>query len=159
MESDDQFEKARAAAHRYLSLSARSSSDMRSRLQRGGIDPSLIDVILSELETSGLIDDNRFIKDWVEDRADRKRYGRTRLMSELQRHGISKEIMEEVLPPLVRDEELQRARNAVSRKWPSDCLENMTFAEKQREKQRCASFLQRRGFDWEIVMQVLDDMK
>lgn len=152
---EEKIKAAREVAMRALARSACTQAQLEAKLARASIPPEVVALIVGELKERGWLNDPQFVRDWVADRADRKRYGRRRLQSELRARGISEEVLKEAMPPASFEEELQRARAAVARRWPPGCMANLTGTQLQTEKRRCASFLQRRGFEQEIIEKVL----
>ena len=77
------IEAARTVAFRFLGYSARTRAEIEQRLSRDEFPDEIVAQVVRELEADGYLDDAGFARRWVEDRADRKRYGRARLASEL----------------------------------------------------------------------------
>lgn len=148
------LEAALNVAFRYLGYSARSRSEMERRLERAGFEPDIIDKVVSELEARDWLDDSKFAQDWVEDRADRKRYGRRRLAQELRNKGIERDQIDAALETIETEDEVTRALAAARTRWDSQTLSQADFQTQQSEKRRMAQFLQRRGFTWEVISQV-----
>jgi regulatory protein len=152
------FEAARAVALRYIGYAARSQSEVERRLEKAAFPPEIIAAVVAELEARGWLDDAQFARSWIADRADRKKYGRGRLAAELRNKGIDKEVLEEALGVIENEEELERARAAARPKWRPDAIANADAATVQAEKRKLADFLQRRGFSWDIIAQVLSEL-
>jgi regulatory protein len=148
------LEAARAVAYRYLGHSARSRAEMERRLTRAEFTPEVIEKVLAELEARNWLDDTKFAQDWVEDRADRKKYGRKRLAQELRQRGVDKEDIEAAIDSIDAESEVARARAAAETRWDAETLQKADFDTRQAEKRRMANFLQRRGFSWNIIEQV-----
>ncbi len=148
------LEAARAVAFRFLGYSARSRSEMQRRLERDEFAPEIIEAVLAELEAQNWVNDAQFAMNWVEDRAERKKYGRGRLSAELRRKGVEKDEVTAALETVSDADELECARQAAASRWklPDDETDREAI---QAEKRRVASFLQRRGFGWGIITQVL----
>ncbi|HLV81262.1 MAG TPA: regulatory protein RecX, partial [Chthonomonadaceae bacterium] len=125
------------------------------RLTRAEFAPEIVAAVLAELEARGWLDDAQLAHAWVADRAERKKYGRRRLAAELQRKGVDKETLQEAVGAIADEEELERALAAARLKWRPELLETADKAAVQVEKRRLAEFLQRRGFSWDIITQVL----
>jgi len=130
---------------------------MQKRLERDEFAPEIIEAVLAELEARNWVNDAQFAQDWVADRADRKKYGKSRLAAELRRKGIDKEEVSAAIGGVEEEEELARARSAAASRW------KLSLPEADREtilaeKRRIASFLQRRGFGWGIITQVLAEL-
>jgi regulatory protein len=152
------IEAARAVAFRFLGLAARSRGEVEKRLERDAFGPEIIAAVLAELEARGYLDDTRFARDWVADRADRKRYGRARLAAELHRKGVDRETIQETLESVDDASELARALQAARSKWQPRLLEEADSETILAEKRRLVNFLQRRGFSWPIIEQVLTEI-
>ena len=149
------LQRARAIAGHFLGVSARSRAEIVRRLQKADCSEETIQAVVAELEAKGWLDDQQFAHAWVADRADRKRYGRRRLSAELNRKGIEKTTIEEAVGEIDAESELRRALEAAGPKWrlkPGDDIDSQKL---QAEKRRLAGFLQRRGFGWDIITQVL----
>lgn len=145
---------ARNIAARYLGYSARSRTEIERRLNREEFTPDIIEAVIAEMEAAGWVDDAKFASDWVGDRADRKRYGRTRLAAELQRRGVDRETAGEALDTLDEEGELRRALEAARSRWKLEPGQPVDRATLDAEKRRVAGFLQRRGFGWPIITKV-----
>lgn len=154
MTSSD-LETARAVAVRFLAYSARSCTEIERRLEKGGFDPDIIAVVVEELKQKDYLNDGKFSEDWISDRADRKRYGKSRLTAELQRKGLDTETIREAIASVSPDDELRRALAAAEARHPFCGDEALDAEQTQANNRRLAAFLQRRGFDWSIVKQVL----
>src|SRR5438045_202053 len=103
------IEAARAVAFRFLGYSARTRAEIEQRLARDEFPPEIVTQVIGELKEQGFLDDSGFARHWVDDRADRKRYGRKRLAAELSRKGIDRETAAEVLDTIAEDDEYRRA--------------------------------------------------
>lgn len=151
----EELEAARAVALHFMGYTARSRAEVERRLTRAEYAPEVIAAVLAELEERGWLDDTQLAQTWVADRADRKKYGRRRLAAELQRKGVDKETLQEAVGAIADTEELERALAAARLKWRPEIVETADSSTLQAEKRRLAAFLQRRGFSWEIITQVL----
>src|SRR5690348_5028226 len=151
------LEAARAVAFRFLGYTARSRAEIERRLERAEFAPDVIAAVTAEMAAAGWLDDERFARDWVGDRADRKMYGRGRLAAELRRRGVDKETVAEALEPLDEESESRRAHAALKDRLRPELLAEADAETRQAEKRKLAGFLQRRGFSWQIITQVLDE--
>src|SRR5215207_4029694 len=78
---------AHGIALRNLSVSARSRSELESVLARRRVPVDAGSRVLDRLQQAGLIDDQRFARDWVESRQARRQLSRSALQHELQAKG------------------------------------------------------------------------
>ena len=155
------MDTARAVAYRYLGYSARSQSQLAKRLARDEFPPEIIEAILMELTAEGYLDDEAFAAAWVTDRADRKKYGKTRLAAGIAAAGRGKgDGTGSPRRKLTMRPRRARALAAVRPQMEApNALRNPRLCRQNKSKQRkIASFLQRRGFGWATIKQVLAEL-
>ena len=104
-----EYESARIVAERYIDYQPRTTAEVRRRLARTGLDSDVVEQVISDLESAGLLDDTRFSADWVESRSRSKKYGSKRLASELRAKGVGKEQTDAALEQLDPEAELSTA--------------------------------------------------
>jgi regulatory protein len=142
------YETARQIAIRYADYAARTAAQVRRRLERAQIPEAIIQTVLADLQRMGLVDDDRFSRDWVESRIRRKGLGPSRLTHELRQRGIAPEVAEEAVrsadPQSRLEAALALARKHLRTHDPADPA----------VQRRLAAFLQRRGHDWETIEKV-----
>lgn len=145
-------ESARMLAEQFIDFQPRTSAEVRRRLLRAGYEPEIADEVVADLETAGLLDDARFSADWVESRSRRKGLGRTRLSAELLRKGVSREQTQEAVSSVDREAELDMALALARKRLGLDDPRDAAV------RRKVAAYLQRRGYNWEIVEQVFSRM-
>ncbi len=106
-ESSGGLEKAMVRAGRWLTLRPRTEFELRSRLLEGGFDEEVVGAALARLGELGLVDDDAFARQWIEERAARKGLAAERLVSELRQKGIEREVTERALAEVGVDEDAQ----------------------------------------------------
>ena len=174
----DEYWAARRLAENYIDYQPRTSAEVRRRLGRGGFGEDIVERVVTELESAGLLDDARFSYAWVESRARRKGLGSARLAAELRTKGVAKEETESALQQLDAESEFQNAL-VIARKrlgtpttqrpiHPTTEHEDEIEDEDEpildtqypipEEKRRLAAYLQRRGYNWEIIQQVFAEL-
>lgn len=152
---DNDIDAARTVAFRFLSHSARSRAEMEKRLRERDFSEPIVEQVLGEMEGLGYLDDADFARRWVEDRADRKGYGKSRLQAELNRKGIDRDLSDEALDSLDDDAEFRRALTVARHRWDADELAELEPLGLIKVKQKISGFLLRRGFSWSTVKKVL----
>ncbi len=150
MKSD--YERALLAAQHYIAYASRSEDEVRRRLQRSGYDPEVIETVLERLAQSAWTDDKRLAQDWVESRFRSHGIGRRRLTEELRRKGIAVDSIAEATGSISDSEEIERAVSLVKHRWLTLNLEDRT------QQRQIIAFLQRRGYEWEIIEQVIGEL-
>jgi len=145
----DLQEQAHEAALRFLSYRPRSEREVADHLRRKGFDARTVEAELERLRRVGLVDDRAFARFWVENRTAFRPRSRRALQAELRRKGIPPAIVQEVLQETSPDERALALRLARERARRLQGLDPLAF------RRRLAGYLLRRGFDGELVMEVL----
>lgn len=148
----EQVEKAKERALRLLDYRARSRTEVAQRLRRAGFADEVVEETLERLEALGLIDDSQFAGTWVNHRLVGKAMGKTRIKWELRQKGIQKETVEEALAAVDADQQYESAMRLAVSRWDKDSPDEPA------QRRRLASYLRRRGFDWDTINRVLDEL-
>src|SRR3569832_1085784 len=82
-----------AAALRFLEARQRSTVEVRTRLNRAGYRPDLVEGCITRLTELGMLDDEAFAKAWVESRDRARPRGERALQRELHMKGIDREVI------------------------------------------------------------------
>ena len=147
----DEGRNATEAAVRLISYRARSEHEIRQRLARKGFTPPAIEVALTKLREWNYINDGEFARQWVEGR-ESHRPRSTRLMKrELTAKGVDAQTAENVVDAAGIDD-LGVALD-LARRW----LPRIETEDRETQRRRLTGYLQRRGFDWDVVRRVLEE--
>ncbi|MBS1186293.1 MAG: recX [Burkholderiaceae bacterium] len=135
----------KARALRYLSAREHSRAELVKKLARYAQEGDDVEALLNELAAAKFLSEERFAESLVHRRA--ARFGNSRILRELQQHGIDGEMLADVQASLAQDE-TARAVEVWRKKFdrlPSDAVE--------RAKQM--RFLQQRGFSHRAIQAAL----
>ncbi len=132
----------------YLAYRPRSRAEMIAYLHRRGLADAQIEEVVGRLERAGLLDDQAFAQFWVENRERFRPRGARALRYELQKKGVSHQIIEQALEPV---DLWASAYRSASKKAPQLAhLERPLFIRKLVE------YLARRGFDYDMAQEVAE---
>lgn len=132
-------------ALRLLAVRQRTRRELQLRLVRAGFEPTEVEGELVRLEAVGLVDDERFAREFAEHELCVRLAGRRGVASALAAKGVDRGTVERTLQEATgedaeRADELARARAARVRGLPP-----------QAAFSRLVSFLVRRGHDPEVA--------
>jgi len=113
------------------------------------IDQNTIDWLIDTLKQQNLINDLEFAKNWVEVRSKKK--GLKVIKYELLQKGIDAEIVSSVMNQILGAEEQKTAEYLLEKKMR--IWKNLPILE---FKKKAYEFLMRRGFEYEVVKEVVD---
>lgn len=137
-----------------LKFRQRSEKEIYQRLKKKKFDDNTIKETVTFLKDHGFINDTDFAKAWIESRLKRP-LGLRRIRNELKLKGIDKDIIESLIGAIKKnylEEDIVRALTEAQ----FNRLKNL---EPQKAKQRVFSYLIRRGFSTEIIMQEINNLK
>jgi regulatory protein len=161
----DQIERLVNKALRFLSFRPRSEKELRGLLLRKGKLTEIkseeekaqyeisIEKTISKLKKIGQIDDASFASWWLEQRLRFKPTATYLIKRELLAKGLAKELVEQTLEGISREQEIELAKSAASKKLKS--YRNLV---PEKAKERLGVFLARRGFSWETIKEVVDTL-
>ena len=155
LEQTESGDKAYLAALRFLEARPRSIAEVRARLGRKDFAPEAIDAAIARLAELELLDDAAFARYWVENRVAYRPRGAGALRDELRRKGIDADVTAELLndTALAGDESASAwglARGALHKYAGSQDRNAFT--------RRMGSFLQRRGYTFEVIRPIVDQL-
>jgi len=138
----DQYPEALNRAVRLLAVRARSCAEIAKRLTDACYMQDTVDMVLTKLETNGLVDDEAFAVQWARDRALRQ-IGKARIAYELRQKGVSEETSEKVLAEMDPDRQEESAV-LLARKL----LKRHQSAAPAEARRKAVQAMQRRGYSY-----------
>ena len=149
----DSLQKARDYAFLLLKFRPRSEKEIRLRLKKKKFDQRIIEETISFLKDKDFINDNYFAKAWIESRLKRP-LGLRKIKEELRVKGIDKEIIDSQIEEIKKNYSEEDIVTEIAR-GKFNRLKNI---EPQKAKRRVFSYLMRRGFSPEIVIEVVNQL-
>jgi regulatory protein len=141
-DQDDQ-EKAYQQALQFLNYRPRSRAEIRKNLQTHRVSEPIIASTLERLTTSGLVNDQIFAQNWIEDRVEFHPRGKRALITELRQHGLDDGVIDQAVEAIDEEKLAYQAAINQSRKLAGEDWQ--TF------RQKLTNFLLRRGFHYDVV--------
>lgn len=163
--SDEEIEKLKAIdlrsrgynkAVRFLAVRPRSQAELRRSLQsyrpRDGsrLNEPQIESIIARLQEQQYLDDREFARYWVEQRNRFRPVAPRALLYELRQKGVNDSVAQEIVS------EFSNAATACEAAARSRLYRWQEERDPTQFRKKMGSFLQRRGFDWEIARKVID---
>jgi len=132
-----------------------STSELRRKMVRREYGETVIDGVIADLARMGYLDDARFAKTKALSAAQHKHHGRRRAFVELLKAGVKKDVADAALDDVYHDknDSTREARQLAEKKAPS-----LRRLEPAVARRRLAGMLMRRGFDYETIKPVIDQV-
>src|SRR5215467_9421952 len=146
LQREESEQQAVDRALNYLSFRPRSREEVRRYLRRKETPPEVIEAALARLDRLDFVNDRSFAEFWIGSREQFNPRGARALKHELRMKGVDREVVDEVVDAEQDEERALRAgrKKAVALVSIPD-MDYATF------RNRLGSFLQRRGFGYEVV--------
>lgn len=151
LEQKDAAEEAYQKALKLLNIRPRTEHEMRSRLQEYGFTDEIIEPVIANLLEKNYLNDQQFAAEWIENRTTFRPRGKRLLRIELMKKHVDEEEIQTALAALPEEEQLVReAAKKYSNRLKG--LDESTF------KKRLYGFLVRRGFSYDDIKPILDEV-
>ena len=140
-------------ALRLLEFRARSTSELRGQLLRRGATAADVDAAIAKLQDQKLLDDVDFARQLARTKAVGAGASRRRILLELGRKGIPRDVAERVLDELREQDGIDPSdgiHRVARKKWAS-----LARLEAVTRRRRLYAFLARRGFDSDEIRSAL----
>ena len=146
--ADDAQESAYQNSIKFIGYRIRTSSEVEKHLRKKGIESQVINSVVERLEMNGLLNDESFAKNWIENRNEFRPRSHRLLASELRNKGVNSEIIQDVIESTTPEDELAylAAKKRIRR------YEHLEWQDFQR---KLGSFLARRGFSYSTIKPVV----
>jgi len=133
----------------------RSVGEIRNKMKEKKFEEEEIEQTIKHLKKLNFLDDGKFATHYISNQISIKPLGKYQLKQKLKRKFVSDEIIDNAIKEISPDRELELAKEASLKYQKSHPAVNDTNAEKNRQK--LARHLISRGFDWEIVKDIIDE--
>jgi regulatory protein len=149
----DDFEKFYKAAIRFLSFRPRSEKELRDYLTKKKCDDLTSKRIIESLKRDKFINDQEFVRWWVEQRTILKPKASRVIKFELKQKGINKELIDSFFESEESSSsDLTKALNLAEKKM----VRLGKLEDKRKIYEKLGRFLASKGFDWDTIKEVID---
>lgn len=154
---EDEFIKAKNQAYKYLERTYKTEKEVKDNLIKKGYEEDIVDRVIPVLREYNLTDDYRYAEIFIKSKI--RRNGMTKISYDLERKGISKEIISEAISnTMIEDDSVKE----VEENRCYDIALNKYAQLKRREddsyklKGKLFTFLAGRGYDFDLINSVID---
>jgi regulatory protein len=137
----------------YLSVKNRTSFELRKHLSKKGFSADIITEVICHLEETGLLDDFSYAVSYARSRRSAKLVGNNLIKSELHRKGLPRNTIRKAIEESgISNASIEEVLSVSRKKFNA-------LKGKKNAYQKLSYFLQRRGFDFEIIQRVMERLK
>ncbi|UCH09648.1 MAG: regulatory protein RecX [Fidelibacterota bacterium] len=151
----DEGQQIREAAFRLLAVRARSTRELRQRLRRKGFSSERVDEVIAYLQDNGYQSDEEFARLYAREKWTSSGWGPARVRQALAEKGIETGLREQVIDEVYGGQDLMETVLVLARKkWAG--MRDLPVTTRRR---RLTGFLQRRGYSWEIINNIVNRLE
>lgn len=132
---------------------AKSKGELLAHLKTRGVEDDVSAAIIFRLQEAGLINDEEFAKAWAQSRHNHKKISKRIIASELRQKGVLQSAIDEALSEIDEGSEYKSAFDLAFKKYNT-----MTRLAPEVQIRRIQSLLQRKGFGFGVISQVLKEL-
>ncbi|MDB5355821.1 MAG: regulatory protein RecX [Phycisphaerales bacterium] len=141
-------------AMQYLQMRLHSRAELGKKLMRREYGQAVVDGVLDDLVRLGYLNDEQFARTKALSASEHKHHGRRRVKIELLKSGIKGDIADRALDDVfAQTDSLANAKLLARKQGPRLRKLDPTVA-----RRRLVGMLQRRGFDYETIKPVVDEV-
>jgi regulatory protein len=143
-------------SYNYLARRLHSERELRLKLLKNRYNTDLIDEALEELKKLNYLDDEKFAYEFVEEKSKRA-WGKNKIKSALISRGVQSKTISKILDEEIdRTSEYEKAFELANKKLRILSGRNL---ETIKLKQKINAFLVSKGFDFDVIREVLDSLE
>lgn len=131
-----------------------SRSELHRKLMRREYGEEVVSAVLDDLARMGYVDDERFAKTKALSAAQHKQHGRRRAFMELRKAGVAGAVADKALADVYSEHD----STAVARQLAEKQAPRLKKLEPLVARRRLVGMLQRRGFDYDAIKPVVDEV-
>lgn len=153
IELEQELITSKQIAFNYASYKPRTEYQVRLKLKEKGITELNIEASISFLIDFKLINDENYANMFLKDYSVRKPSGKQKLIFELIRRGINKELAQR----LVNEFLLQQNNNLLIETAFEKKIRSISYKPIEKQKSSIVSYLLRQGFDWDLINNIVNN--
>jgi regulatory protein len=151
----DDFEKFYKAAIRFLSFRPRSEKELSDYLMKKKCDDLTAKRIIESLTRDKFLNDEEFVRWWVEQRTILKPKASRVIKFELKQKGISKDLIDSFFENEESStSDFTKALALAEKKM----VRLVKLEDKRKIYEKLGRFLASKGFDWDTIKEVIDQV-
>ena len=152
LQDQDTLERATALALEFLARRPRSEAEVRQRLSKKGFAPPVVEEVLARLRELALLDDEAFVRFWVENRSQFRPRGIQGLRYELRQKGVPAETVDQALEQIDEEELIWSVARTRARRLLAAPIDSHEF------QRKLGGFLLRQGFDPALTREIVGQL-
>lgn len=144
---EDNYNRCKLYALKQISYSNKTSFDLKNKLTKKGFSKDTIDKVIKFLNSFDLIDDENYVKAFVNDKSNIYSWSKAKIKYKLKAKYIDDNLIEKYLDSISDEDEYEKAYMLAKRKF------DLFY-----EKEKVFRFLANKAFSYDIIKKVIGDL-
>ncbi len=148
----------RKSAHLYacrlIGYRSRCEAEVRRKMDEKGYSPEIIDDTIEYLKANGFLNDEEFVRLYIESKLDIKKYGLNRIEYNLKGMGISRDVISKCISEYAADvDEYAMALPLAKKK-----LASIEKDDREAKYRKLSGFLGRKGYSFDVINRIMKEL-
>lgn len=139
-------------ALKLITIKDRTEKELRDKLREKNFDENITQEVIEFLKHYGYINDKRYAEHFTSDGINIKKWGKSRIRTELLHRGVDRETVEIVIEDAFMEVEDDRLQMEMEKRFGNADFSNM------KERTRIFNFYMRRGFSAEEIKGAMNSL-
>ena len=148
------YENAKLKMEKFCIYQDRCHYDVEQKLYALGLTEDIRDKILMDLIQDNFLNEERFAKSFVRGKFNQKKWGKNKIIFELKKRNIHKNLINEALKEIDYKVYLETLKQLYLKKYDSIKATNDFIKNK-----KVISYLLNRGYEYQLIKEVIQDLK
>jgi regulatory protein len=158
LEEQEDVMKLKQTALRYATYKSRTAHEVRRKMLEKEYSPDEAEFAVQFLESFGYVNDAAYARSFIQEYSKNRPSGVSRLKQELRKRGISEHDAVDALSEAFPAESARETAHELALAAAQKKLRSLERKDDIKRKQALVSFLQRQGFSWEVIKNVVEDV-
>ncbi len=137
----------------YCVYQDRCHFEVEQKMREFDLIPEAHDEIIIYLIQNNFLNEERFARSFARGKFYQKKWGKRKIANALRQKGVPKNLVEKGFEEIEEEDYLKTLEELSEKKWQQ--IKAATIWEKRKKLQ---SFLQQRGFEWELIKMQLEQL-
>jgi regulatory protein len=144
---------AKASIMRYCAYQERSQEEVKEKLEKMGLIPLAVDMIMVELIENNYVNELRFAESFARGKFRQKGWGKIKIREKLRQRKVSPQCIDLALTHIDDEEYTIQLQQLAEWKWRKVSAPNDLI-----RKQKVMTFLYGRGFEYDLIKDSVDGL-
>lgn len=153
LKKEDEMKQALFQAQHFLSYRPRTRFELEANLRKKKFQDPAIQSALEILESQGLIDEAAFAQAYAQEKSKLQKFSKKRILFDLQAKRLDPDVIDQALDAISEEDEYDKALALAKKHTRSRDLAAY------KNRQRTYRYLMGKGFTYDLVKRVMDDLE